>query len=732
MLALAFLNPLLLWALPLAAVPIIIHLLNRRRFQRVPWAAMEFLLAAMKRNRKRLRMEQWLVLLLRVLAVLLLVALVSRPQLGGGGLLGTRMHHVVVLDDSSSMRQRSGTTTLFDRALDRVRALADDLGSRRDGDLFSIVRTSRPDTPDVWSQRVGPELGRRVGAQLKEFVGGDSSPDFGKALQAAVQRAALVQEAARTEFYVVADQRAQDWATDDDKAKPAVQAALAAMRPEVDHLTVLSVGGQHTNLAVVDVRLVDRIAIAGVPVALAIDVQNFGLDASQPTSIAIEIQGKSRVVRPVPQLAPGERQAVPIAHTFHQPGPHRIEAQLEATDHYPLDDRRTLALEVRDRSRVLLVDGQPDEDDGEVFFLQNAYDHTGEAISGIETQAVTELDFPETDLAPFDLVWLANLPAPSPATAERLAQFVAAGGGLVVSVGALVEPSRYNELFWQDGKGILPLPLGEIAGDPDRPEHAVLVGRDHELCRPLAEILELLTANVLLVHRWIGIAEPARHEAAVIARIRDTEGPPLLVTRSIGSGGGVALWAVTADKFWSNMPSTDLLLVFAHQLHRHLARRQDTTGNNLQPDGALRLQLDPGLYRPDVIVRGIGGDGDEQTFTATAAAEGEAQPLQLLVPMQDLRQLSAYEVEVARHDGTLEPRLIARNAALAESRLLPFSESAFGRLYPAELHTRITFLGEGAGIGTAAGAGEVWRWLAAALLAGLLLESLLAWRFGRR
>src|SRR6187401_1923992 len=120
MLALAFLNPLLLWALPLAAVPIVIHILNRRRFKKVPWAAMEFLLAAMKRNRKRLRMEQWLVLLLRTLAVLLLVALVSRPQLGGGGLLSARVHHIVVLDDSASMTQRSGSTTLFVKAQDRI------------------------------------------------------------------------------------------------------------------------------------------------------------------------------------------------------------------------------------------------------------------------------------------------------------------------------------------------------------------------------------------------------------------------------------------------------------------------------------------------------------------------------------------------------------------------------------------------------------------------------------
>ena len=78
MVALGFLNPLLLWALPMAAVPIIIHLLNRRRFQKIPWAAMEYLLAAMKRNRRRLRMEHWILLALRTLAVLLLVFLVGR------------------------------------------------------------------------------------------------------------------------------------------------------------------------------------------------------------------------------------------------------------------------------------------------------------------------------------------------------------------------------------------------------------------------------------------------------------------------------------------------------------------------------------------------------------------------------------------------------------------------------------------------------------------------------
>jgi hypothetical protein len=758
MLAIAFLNPMLLWALPLAAVPIVIHLLNRRRFQRVPWAAMEFLLAAMKRNRKRLRMEQWLVLLLRTLAVLLLVSLVSRPQLGGGSLLGTRTHHVIVLDDSASMTQRTGSSTLFDRAQDRVRALADDLTLRRSGDLFSIVRASHATQPDMWGEHVGPELGRRVGARLKEWTVGDGAPDFGAVLKATQQRASAVQEASRTEYYVVSDQRAHDWATDDDKPRPAVVAAIAAMKADKEHITVLGIGGQQPNLAVTEIHLTDRAAVAGVSVAFAVDVQNFGLDATQPTTVAVEIDGKSQVVRPVPQLAPGERVAIPITHTFQQAGFHRVDAQLEATEHYPIDDHRSFALEVREKSKVLLVDGEPDEEQGECFFLQTAFEPTGEGISGIESQTVTDTILADTDLEPFDLIWLCNVQAPSAATAQRLEKFVAAGGGLVISVGALVDATRYNDLFWRDGKGLLPLPLGEIAGDPDRPEHAMLVRKDHPICGTLGELLDFVTSRVLLVKRWLTIVDDGKQNAAIIARIRDAEGPPLLVTRSYGSGGGeVALWAITADAFWSNMPSTDLMLVYANQLHHFAARRRDTSGTNLLTDGVYRLTLDPGIYRADVTVRSLEAEGEEQTFTAAEPApavatrpeevaskpdEGkkdvavpspaQSNELTLTVPMTEVRQLGAYEVELARHDGSVEKRMFARNAPIAESRLIGFLDSGWMRLYPTELQARVTFINEGGGLGAASGEGEIWRWLAGALLLGLLLESLLAWRFGRR
>lgn len=775
MLAFAFLNPLLLWAVPLCAVPIVIHLLNRRRFQKVPWAAMEFLLAAMKRNRKRLRMEQWLVLLLRTLAVLLLVFLVSRPQLGGGTFLSARTHHVVVLDDSASMTQRAGSAALFERAQDRVRALADDLGEQRGGDLLSIVRTSRAGQPDLWAQRVGPELGRRTGALLKELAVGDQACDLGAVLVATQKRAAEVKEAGRTHYYVVGDLRAHDWATPDDKPRPLLLQALSALRADTDHVSVIATAGPPANLAVVDVRLLGRLAVVGVSTALAVDVQNFGLDPAPAGSLAVEVDGQSRVVLPVPPLSPGEKVAIPIAHTFHQAGAHRIDAQIEASEAFPLDDRRTLALDVADKSRVLLIDGQPDEDLGETFFLQAAFEP---AESGVEVTVATDTATDELDLATFDVVWMCNVQSPTASLCQRLEAFVAGGGGLVVTAGALVDAARYDELLWRSGQGLLPMPYGEIAGDPDKPEVATLVKPDHPVCSGVAEIVELLLANVVMVKRWLVLGDDPTGRTQIVARIRDAEGPPLLVTRTYAPpvpspvpasapasangaaananaaiaqpGGEVAQFAITADTFWCNLPSTDLFLVLANQLHRTSARRRDTSGNNLLPDGTLHLTLDAGSYRPDATVRALGGD-DERTFTASEAPvvpppssqqpanppPTDAQPKppappSLTVPMHELRRLGAYELELSRHDGAVEKRLFARNAPTAESDLRPFGEPAFARLYPSELHRRVTFVREQSGLGEGTGEGEMWHLLAALLLAGLVAESLLAWRFGRR
>ena len=105
----SFLQPAMLFALPAIALPIIIHLINQRRFQTVNWAAMQFLLTANKMSRGYARIRQWLILAARTLAVAGLLFAVARPLsssflgIAAGGQTDTT---IVLLDRSASMTQR--------------------------------------------------------------------------------------------------------------------------------------------------------------------------------------------------------------------------------------------------------------------------------------------------------------------------------------------------------------------------------------------------------------------------------------------------------------------------------------------------------------------------------------------------------------------------------------------------------------------------------------------------
>src|SRR5437763_13982012 len=109
----SFLQPLMLAALPLAALPIIIHLINQRRYQTIRWAAMMFLLAANRMSRGYAKLRQWLIMFFRMLAIAGLIFAISRPLASGwlgitaGGRADTT---IILLDRSPSMRQQSPGT----------------------------------------------------------------------------------------------------------------------------------------------------------------------------------------------------------------------------------------------------------------------------------------------------------------------------------------------------------------------------------------------------------------------------------------------------------------------------------------------------------------------------------------------------------------------------------------------------------------------------------------------
>src|SRR5688500_18755780 len=124
-LALGFTNLAMLGWLVAAAAPLLIHLWSRHRFREAPWAAMQFLLAAMRKNARRLQLQQWLLLAVRTLIIALVVLAVAEPYgeslLAGRG--GAPAHKIIVIDGSYSMDDRTTGASRFDQAKQNAAAL---------------------------------------------------------------------------------------------------------------------------------------------------------------------------------------------------------------------------------------------------------------------------------------------------------------------------------------------------------------------------------------------------------------------------------------------------------------------------------------------------------------------------------------------------------------------------------------------------------------------------------
>src|SRR5215218_6718417 len=130
-----FLQPALLYALPLAALPIIIHLIHLYRRRQVKWAARMFLLAAQRMNKGLSRLRQILILLFRALAIAAIIFVITRPLSGGWlGLTGGAPDTVLILLDRSASMEQQNLTTGVSKRVAGVRkiaqAITDAIGDR--------------------------------------------------------------------------------------------------------------------------------------------------------------------------------------------------------------------------------------------------------------------------------------------------------------------------------------------------------------------------------------------------------------------------------------------------------------------------------------------------------------------------------------------------------------------------------------------------------------------------
>jgi len=230
-LGLGAVNGWLLWGGLAVASPIIIHLLSKRRFKTVDWAAMEFLLEAERRNRRRIRLENLILLLLRCLAVLLIAMLVARVFLAPTGLAArviesARFERIVVLDDSPSMEAQVGPRSVFDEAKEDLVEFVRRTARQRPGDTLTLIATSRPDRPLLSGQFLSDGKDDAVCRTIESLEVSDRSASFDTAFVGLEEMLGTPRGNLNREVVVLTDFRRRDW-----QVPPAGADAPAAESP---------------------------------------------------------------------------------------------------------------------------------------------------------------------------------------------------------------------------------------------------------------------------------------------------------------------------------------------------------------------------------------------------------------------------------------------------------------------------------------------------------------------
>ena len=200
----SFLNPALLIGLPIIALPIIIHLINQRRYQTIRWAAMMFLLAANRMSRGYARIRQWLIMAFRMAAIATLVFAISRPLAGGwvglaaGGRPDTT---IVLLDRSPSMQQGGSNGSKLETGRRQLTRTFETLGSAR----WALVESGTNRLRELES------AGELANSPSVEPIG--ASSDIPGMLGVAAD-SLKANKAGRTEVWIGSDLRENDWNAD--------------------------------------------------------------------------------------------------------------------------------------------------------------------------------------------------------------------------------------------------------------------------------------------------------------------------------------------------------------------------------------------------------------------------------------------------------------------------------------------------------------------------------------
>ena len=585
-----------------AAIPLILHLLNRERARQLIFSTVRFIQMSHQTNVRRHKLKRLLLLLMRILMLALLGLAFARPFFAADPVFtqktGGKRNVVIIVDTSYSMRYKG----VFETARKEAIKLLDGLDA---SDAACLILSSD-------NARVVAPLGSEF-SHIRTALGSAETTyehtDYLDALQTADEILQPI-PIGEKQVYLIGDMQKRGWENfiETDKLNPDVQMNFVDVRAESPQNLAI------TGMSVPPVVLKEQRASQ-----LDARVHNFGDEAVENLPVRLFIDGN--IIDTVElDIEPDDFADAVFKVEFDDEATHTgwVELPEDALD---ADNKRYFTLQSLQSIKVHAVHDKQRTSGRyrtvETFFLKKALVSESDTLQIDFTESVSVPN--ATRLARVDVLILADVAELSAAEAERVKTYVAGGGGLIVTVGDNIDTDAYNQRLGGD-TGLMPCDFVQAVGDAfDREQFRVLatVKYEHPIFAPFKEPNHGDFGKARFYRLFQAV--PTK-DATVIAAYDD--GSPALLEKRYGGLGRVLCFTSTIDREWNDLPIRAVYLPFLHESIKYLALKSEGTtpdyrvGDNVElkvpeaENGDVRGDQEIAVFDPNNVETRLQLDGN--------------------------------------------------------------------------------------------------------------------------
>ncbi|MEA3507023.1 MAG: BatA and WFA domain-containing protein [Elusimicrobiota bacterium] len=523
-----FLNPVFLFFLPLAGVPVLIHLINRQKVKKLDFPTLRFLMPSTQKTLKRFRLLELLLLAARVLAILLLTLGFARPVWQGSAEADEDVKKIILIDNSYTMgyRKGEGSVLSFSRDL-ALKIIARNEGPWAAGVFNNGLKELTPFSNDA----------REIAGYIQSIELSEETSDLPSACRELLSRLEDLNYGGTFKIMVFSD----------FKNSGSERRALSDI-PGAYNFLLIDTNDGRRNKAVSRVRKKSYFSGSRTPVEAGI----YSYDES-PTTAELIIDGVKRNSLRV--NSKGEK-SVSFNYTFTSPGAYRAEVRVSGrpeNNRIEKDSSYYFKAVVRPQLNVLLIEGDSGYTfgGGGSYFISRALGSENLQIP-VHFRVISDEQMKNRSLDEYDIIFLLNVGA-GKFEQSAIIDFARVGGGVGIFAGDNVDAAAYSRLT----KTLMDIDLAR----PESAEGAAVKPEGKETLKDI-----FTSDSSIEVKKYISAAERYSPRASLyLGNI------PVFWTSPDAWPYRAAFIGLTAGSAWSDFPIKSAYPVFIDKLISYLA-----------------------------------------------------------------------------------------------------------------------------------------------------------------